>query len=76
MMAVLITAQDKPMTAWRDQYYNISINAIVAVLSALSKGTSIFMVVEGTLAPPLLACFVSGVRLTCHSNQPDKIAVV
>ena len=57
MVAVLATAQDEPITTWRDQHYNISINAVVAVLSALLKGTSMFAVAEGTLAPHFLAHF-------------------
>jgi hypothetical protein len=57
MVAVLATAQDKPMTTWRDQHYNISLNAVVAVLTALLKGTSMFAVAEGTLAPRFVAHF-------------------
>ncbi|KAF2185200.1 hypothetical protein K469DRAFT_750395 [Zopfia rhizophila CBS 207.26] len=46
MVTVLATAQNQPMTAWRDRHFNVSINAIVAVLSALLKGTSMFIVAE------------------------------
>lgn len=72
VVAVLALAESQSMTAWRDQHYHISINAVVTVLSTLLKGTSMLIVAEATLCK----CFASDTGLICHSNRPDKMAVV
>lgn len=55
MVAVLATAQNKSMTTWREQHLHISINAVIAVLSTLLKGTSMLIVTEGLASPISLA---------------------
>jgi hypothetical protein len=72
MVAVLATAENLSMTIWRDQHYDISINAVIAVLSTLLKGASMLIVAEGKLC----TCFASEAGLIRHSNRPDKMAVV
>ncbi|KAH7119981.1 hypothetical protein B0J11DRAFT_617002 [Dendryphion nanum] len=46
MVIFIATAQNQPMTAWRRRHYNISINAVVAIFSALLKGTCMYIVAE------------------------------
>ena len=72
MVVVLATAESLSMTAWRDQHYNISINAMIAVLSTLLKGASMLIVTEGKFC----ICFVWEAALKRHSNRPDKMAMV
>jgi len=74
LFIVLDTAQDQPMAAWRQRHSNISINAVVAVLSALLKGAFMFIVAEGALIPRLCWLQTRGLRVEIH--RPDQMAVV
>ena len=47
LVGIIATARDQPAGSWRHQHANISINAIVAVLSAIVKGTCMLIVAEG-----------------------------
>ena len=49
LIGIIETARDKSAASWRHQHANISINAIVAVLSAIVKGTCMMIVAEGTI---------------------------
>jgi len=47
LVGIIATARDQSAGSWRHQHANISINAIVAVLSAIVKGTCTLIVAEG-----------------------------
>ena len=53
MVSVIAAAQNQPIATWRHHHANISINAVVAVLSALFKGTCMYIVAEGTSYPSI-----------------------
>ncbi|KAF1986515.1 hypothetical protein K402DRAFT_420996 [Aulographum hederae CBS 113979] len=46
LVGIIADAQGQPMAAWRLQHSNISINAVVAILSALLKGSCLYIVAE------------------------------
>jgi hypothetical protein len=75
MVGLIAAAQDQSMTAWQHHHSNLSINAVVAVLSALLKGACMYIVAEGTLPSP---CTITGtkMRLTHDSHRPDQMAMV
>lgn len=74
LIAVLNAAEGHPTTVWRDQHYNVSINAVVAVLSALLKGSVMLVVAEGTLA--ILNMLCSRYQADESSDWPIQMAVV
>ena len=48
MVSVVATARDEPIGPWRDSHLNVSINTVVAILSAILTGTCTFIVGEGS----------------------------
>jgi len=48
MVSVVATARDEPIGPWRDSHLNVSINTVVAILSAILTGTCTFIVGEVT----------------------------
>lgn len=47
MIGILFAAQGQSAAAWRRQHYNVSVNAVVAVLTGLVKGGCMFVVAQG-----------------------------
>jgi hypothetical protein len=77
MVSVVATAQDEPIGPWRDSHLNVSINTVVAILSAILTGTCTFIVGEGTTmcsrvgqSPEMFLALIHG------SDWSDKVAVV
>lgn len=64
LIEVLRKAQGKPLQSWRHAHYDISINAVVAIISTVLKGASIFIVAEGRFSPRL--------ALVSHNADPLK----
>ena len=48
MVSVVATARDETIGPWRDSHLNVSINTVVAILSAILTGTCTFIVGEGS----------------------------
>lgn len=49
LIGILHKAQAQPLPLWRRNHHDVSINAVVAVLSTVLKGASVFIVAEGLL---------------------------
>lgn len=48
LVAVNLTVQDESIEAWRDRHPKVSINTIVAIISALLTGSCMFVAGQGT----------------------------
>lgn len=77
MVSVVATAHDEPIGPWRDSHLNVSINTVVAILSAILTGTCTFIVGEGTTmcsragqSPEMFLALIHG------SDRSDEVAVV
>jgi len=72
MAGTIAQARDQSAAAWRQRHANLSINAIVAVLSAVVKGTSMLVVAEGQCEADRL----SRISLMKYSDWRKQVALV
>jgi hypothetical protein len=47
LAAVLVDAEGQPLGVWRDAHHGVSLNAVIAVITTLLKGTSMFILAQG-----------------------------
>lgn len=73
LAGIIANARNKSAATWRHQHANLSINAVVAVLSAVLKGTCMLIVAEGML-DSMASCSI--LTLTMRSDRRDEVVLV
>lgn len=73
LAGIIANARNKSAATWRHQHANLSINAVVAVLSAVLKGTCMLIVAEGILKS-VASCSI--LALTMRSDRRDEVVLV
>lgn len=74
LAAVLVDAEGQTLRVWRDAHHGVSLNAVIAVITTLLKGTSMLILAQGKFNRDFHAQV--WFLLSIPSDRPDQVALV